>query len=97
MGGFSDVMRSLDGMQFAYANGPRKCDPHVGRVSAGRVGMGENTGSLMWRLLARHLGSSKAEWRVFGIYYNDDREVVKTDNRPTAVRNADLSAINIGT
>ena len=38
-----------------------------------------------------------AEWRLFGIYYNDDRGVVKTDNRPASVRATDLSAINLGT
>src|ERR1039458_4746438 len=43
------------------------------------------------------LGSSKAEWRVFGIFYNDDRGVLKTDDRPAAVRAKDLSGIDIGT
>jgi hypothetical protein len=38
-----------------------------------------------------------AEWRIFGIYYNDSRGIVKTDNRPESVRAGDLSAINIGT
>jgi hypothetical protein len=42
-------------------------------------------------------GKSHAEWRVFGIYYNDDRPVVKTDNRPASVRASDLGGINIGT
>jgi hypothetical protein len=42
-------------------------------------------------------GSTNAEWRIFGIYYNDDRGVEKTDNRPASIRAADLSAINIGT
>jgi hypothetical protein len=41
------------------------------------------------------LGSSKAEWRVFGIYYNDDRGVVKTDNRSAAARAKDLGGIDI--
>lgn len=36
--------------------------------------------------------------RVFGIYYNDNRDqVVKTDNRPGAVRAADREDISIGT
>ena len=42
-------------------------------------------------------GKKHAEWRVFGIYYNDDRGVLKTDNRPASVRAGDLGAINIGT
>jgi hypothetical protein len=43
-------------------------------------------------------GSSHAEWRAFGIYYNDDRGVLKTDNRSTAAKTADLhGGIDIGT
>jgi hypothetical protein len=42
-------------------------------------------------------GSTNAEWRMFGIYYNDERGVEKTDNRPASVRALDFSAINIGT
>ena len=34
---------------------------------------------------------------MFGIYYNDDRGVLKTDNRSAAVRAADLGGIDIGT
>ena len=42
-------------------------------------------------------GASHAEWRVFGIYYNDDRGVLKTDDRSAAVRAHDLGGIDIGT
>src|SRR5262249_14814666 len=38
------------------------------------------------------------EWRLFALGYNDYRSgVVKTDNRPQAVRAADIGHINIGT
>jgi hypothetical protein len=43
------------------------------------------------------LGPTTAEWRVFGIFYNDDRGVVKTDNRSAAAKAADLAGIDIGT
>jgi hypothetical protein len=43
------------------------------------------------------VGKSHAEWRVFGIYYNDDRSLVKTDNRSTAAKAKDLGGISIGT
>src|SRR5580693_4685451 len=43
------------------------------------------------------IGSAHTEWRIFGIYYNDDRPIVKTDNRPAAARATDLGGINIGT
>ncbi|HEY6388319.1 MAG TPA: hypothetical protein VIX91_21775 [Candidatus Acidoferrum sp.] len=43
------------------------------------------------------IGSAHAEWRIFGIYYNDDRPLLKTDNRPAAAKATDLGGINIGT
>ena len=42
-------------------------------------------------------GQSNAEWRLFAIYYNDDRPLVKTDNRSAAARAHDLGGIDIGT
>ncbi|HBY60179.1 MAG TPA: hypothetical protein DEH78_10175, partial [Solibacterales bacterium] len=40
----------------------------------------------------RHNG----EWRLFGIYYHDWRDVLKTDSRPPAVRSTDRANIRIG-
>ena len=37
-----------------------------------------------------------ADWRVFGIYYHDWRDVVKTDTRPLALRRLDMDNIRIG-
>jgi hypothetical protein len=42
-------------------------------------------------------GRSAGEWRVLGIYYQDWRHIVKTDNRPLPLRQLDLSNIRIGT
>jgi hypothetical protein len=42
-------------------------------------------------------GHLNAEWRIFGIYYNDDRHVAKTDNRSAAAKAHDFGGINIGT
>jgi len=50
--------------------------------------------------LSKHasFGSANAEWRVFGIFYNDDRSILKTDNRSTAAKTADINnGIDIGT
>jgi hypothetical protein len=41
--------------------------------------------------------TSQAEWRLYGIYYQDWRNVVKTDNRPLALRAADQDDIRMGT
>jgi hypothetical protein len=40
---------------------------------------------------------TSAEWRLFGIYYDDWRNVLKTDSRPAATRQADRGPIRMGT
>jgi hypothetical protein len=100
--GFSDVMRSLDGVQFAYANGPWtfavvSAIPTRGVYQVDGWGWVKTPVTYVSLTRQTEFGKSHAEWRVFGIYYNDDRSVVKTDNRPAAVRATDLGGINIGT
>lgn len=41
-------------------------------------------------------GKQASDWRAFAIYYQDWRHVLKTDNRPAALRQRDLSNIRIG-
>ncbi len=100
--GYSDVLRSFDGMQFAYLNGPWTFTA-LGAVPTRGVfqvdGWGWVKTPVTYVAVTRQseFGSSVAEWRVFGIYYNDDRPVAKTDNRPAAVRAADLGGVSIGT
>jgi Alginate export len=100
--GFSDVQRSFDGVHYVYSNGPWNFtavsmvpDRGVFQVD----GWGWVKTPVTYAALTRQatFGRSSAEWRVFGIYYNDDRGVVKVDNRSAAVRAKDLGAINIGT
>jgi Alginate export len=100
--GFSDVMRSLDGLQYLYANGPWtftavSAIPTRGVFQVDGWGWVKTPVTYVALTRQAEFGKSHAEWRVFGIYYNDDRGVVKTDNRPAAVRATDLKAINIGT
>jgi hypothetical protein len=38
-----------------------------------------------------------AVWRVLGIYYDDYRTVLKTDNRPAAARTSDTDSIRVAT
>jgi hypothetical protein len=40
---------------------------------------------------------NSAEWRLFGIYYGDWRDVLKADSRPLAARQADTNPIQMGT
>ena len=100
--GFSDVQRSMDGAQYTYSNG----DWNVTAVSAVPDrgvfqvdGWGWVVTPVTYAAVTKQAswGPTKAEWRVFGIFYNDDRGVVKTDNRSTAAKAADLAGIDIGT
>lgn len=100
--GFSDVMRSFDGLHYAYSSGPWNFTAVSAIPTRGVFqvdGWGWVKTPITYVSLTRQVehGETHAEWRIFGIYYNDDRGVVKTDNRPASVRAKDLSAINIGT
>ena len=93
--GFSDVQRSFDGAQYTYSNGSWNFTAFSAVPDRGVFqvdGWGWVKTPVTYAALTKQatFGSSKAEWRVFGIYYNDDRGVVKTDNRSAAVRANDL-------
>ena len=100
--GFSDVQRSFDGAQYNYSNGSWNFTAFSAVPDRGVFqvdGWGWVKTPVTYAALTRQatFGPSKAEWRVFGIYYNDDRDVLKTDNRSAAVRATDLGGIDIGT
>ncbi len=100
--GFSDVMRSFDGLQYAYSNGPwtftaLSAIPTRGVFQVDGWGWVKTPVTYVALTRQTELGSSHAEWRLFGIYYNDDRPIVKTDNRPAAAKATDLGGISIGT
>jgi hypothetical protein len=100
--GFSDVQRSLDGLQYLYTNGPWTVTALIAIPDRGVFqvdGWGWVKTPVTYVALTRQsdIGSAHAEWRVFGIYYNDDRPLVKTDNRSAAAKATDLGGINIGT
>jgi hypothetical protein len=100
--GFSDVMRSFDGVNYAYSNGPWNFTANSTIPTRGVFqvdGWGWVKTPITYVSLTRQaeFGSSHAEWEVFGLFYNDDRGVLKTDSRPAAVRAKDLGGIDIGT
>ena len=105
--GFSDVGRSLDGVQYVLNRSKLNFTFLAARPTRGVFqvdGWGELNanvfyGALTGQIPGHILGKpSSAEWRVFGLGYSDYRDgVVKTDNRPLAVRTADRGHINIGT
>lgn len=45
----------------------------------------------------RKYKTAESEWRVFALHYHDGRRTLKTDNRPQAVRAADLENIRTTT
>ncbi len=101
--GFSDVGRSFDGAQYTL-NFPRLNLTLLAVRPTRRVyqvdGWGEVKVNLFYGALTGQVKSNhnNGEWRIFGIGYQDLRDgVVKTDNRPLAVRTADTGHIDIGT
>ena len=101
--GYSDVQRSFDGIVYALNRSRLNFTLLAARPTRGVFqvdGWGELSVNVFYGALTRQLPGKKrnAEWRIFGLGYNDYRSgVVKTDNRPLAVRTADTGHINIGT
>lgn len=101
--GFSDVLRSFDGVQLSSNRGPWNITA-LGVIPTRGVFQVDAWGwvktPFVYGAVTRqaNLGrKTKADWRIFGLYYNDDRPIVKTDNRSTALRASDLGGINLGT
>lgn len=94
--------RSFDGLHYDYSAGPWNFTAVSAIPSRGVYqmdGWGWVKTPIVYTALTRlvSFGSSNAEWRIFGLYYNDDRGVIKTDNSPAAVRAHNLGGIDIGT
>lgn len=100
--GFSDVGRSFDGAQYVYSNGSWNFTA-VGAIPTRGVfqvdGWGWVATPISYVSVTRQLdqGNIHAEWRAFGLFYHDDRGLIKTDSRPAPVRSLDLQPIDIGT
>jgi len=100
--GFSDVMRSFDGVHYVYATG-RDNFTFIGAVPTRGVfqvdGWGWNRTAFGYTSYTREWGggSHAADTRLFFIEYDDFRHVLKTDSRSLAARRADLANIRIET
>lgn len=101
--GFTHVGRSFDGVDVGYTNGSTRVTLMAGLPTTGVfttdgwgwVGnMGIGYGAVT---LPGPWGADRGEFRVFGLYFRDSRDIVKTDNRPLAERQADKEPIAIGT
>lgn len=100
---WSHVGRSLDGAQYSFDRPGRVNVTALGALPTRgvfdvsgmsslnvRVGYAAATKAFDWR-------GGSGEWRLFSLAYQDRRSVVKTDNRPLAVRQGDAAAVSVGT
>jgi Alginate export len=95
--------RSVDGIHFSEDLGTKNNVTFVAARPTKGVyqleGMGEVDVNLLYASYTRELPTRKtaSEVRVFGLGYFDSRNVLKVDNRPLPVREADTHSIRIGT
>ena len=100
---FSDVGRSFDGANFSYSPSASSNLTVVGAVPTRGVfqvdGWGWNRIGLGYAAYTQDWGTGRhaADTRLFVIEYDDFRHILKTDNRPTAVRKADTENIVLDT
>ena len=98
--GWTHAGRSFDGLHYSFTKAAGNFT-FVGAVPTRGVfqvdGWGWNKTSFGYAAFTRPWGAGKhvAETRAFGVFYKDWRPVVKTDNRPLAVRRADLANLNV--
>lgn len=100
--GFSDVGRSFDGVHYSFglpsdnftfvAGIPTRGVFQVDGWGWNKAGFGYGSYTHEWGR-----GRHSADTRVFVIEYDDWRHILKTDDRPLAVRRADLDNIRIET
>jgi alginate export protein len=101
--GFADVGRSFDGIHYSLNRPKLNLTLFAARPTRGVFqvdGWGELNANVFYGALTGQVSgkNSNREWRLFGLGYSDYRDgVVKTDNRPLAVRAAEAAHINIGT
>jgi hypothetical protein len=101
--GFSDIGRSLDGAQYSVTGRDLNVTAVAARPTQGVFdanGWPDLNINVLYGALTKEVGGARrpGEWRIFGLGYDDYRHgVVKTDNRPLAVRSADTGSIAIGT
>src|SRR6266853_5921057 len=100
--GFTDVQRSLDGAQYVFDKPKLNITAVAARPTEGEFqvnGWDELKINVFYGAVTGQHGKYAAtDWRVFALGYSDYRTgVVKTDNRPAALKNADTNSIDIGT
>lgn len=99
--GWSLTGRSFDGVHYNLTRGTHNLTVLAFRPTRGAFqvdGWGELDIAMGYAAYTRTVESkqSSTDYRLFGMYYHDWRAVLKTDNRPLAVRQADRGNVRIG-
>ncbi|HZQ43024.1 MAG TPA: alginate export family protein [Acidobacteriaceae bacterium] len=98
--GFSNGQRSFDGLDASTGGGKWNLTAMAGRATQGVFNMNANPElnvDLQYLAYTRGLARQHLLVRGFALGYHDGRTgVVKTDNRPLAIRQADHTNIRIG-
>jgi hypothetical protein len=99
--GFSDALRSFDGIDAHYGSGSWDITAMAGRADQGVFNMNGNPElnvDTQYLAFTRSAANGHILARAFAIGYHDGRTgIAKTDNRPLAVRQADHKNIRLGT
>ncbi len=99
--GFTNAQRSFDGIDAHYGQGSWDVTAMAARSDQGVFNMNGNPElnvDLQYLAYTKSDWQGRFLWRVFGIGYHDGRPgIVKTDNRPLPVRQADHQNIRVGT
>lgn len=100
--GFSHVQRSADGIHIGYETAPYNFTAAGFRPTRGVFdveGWDNLDITVGYAAISRSAAaqSKGADMRLFAIYYDDNRDVLKVDNRPLAVRTADAEDISLWT
>ncbi|MCC6588834.1 MAG: alginate export family protein [Bryobacterales bacterium] len=97
--GFTHVGRSFDGVHYARGGS----GPQITAIAATPTRGVFQTDGWGWLQTAFVYGAvsgkvkDHTDWRLLALYYQDWRDVLKTDNRPVAARQGDFGNIKIGT
>ncbi|HYP05632.1 MAG TPA: alginate export family protein [Bryobacteraceae bacterium] len=100
--GWSHVGRSFDGAHYIHASQTTNFTLLAALPTRGAFqadGWGNLKIGLLYAALTRQVAGTRhnGEWRAFGMYSHDWRNVPKVDDRPASIRNTDRANIRIGT
>jgi hypothetical protein len=97
--GFTHVGRSLDGIQLSGGGPSTNFTVLAARPTEGVFqvkGMKDLNVEIVYAAWSRaHRSFGEGDGRIFATYYRDDRNVLKTDNRPLTLRSSDHEPVSI--